>query len=170
MSLDPKGQTVIWKDLSYNIGDQPVTGIAFDNITGDLFIATDFGVAMLAAGTQTWSPAAGSLPPVAVLRIGDRSRCSPPLCCYSRPRSVAARSFAVGHAAAPEHPARLGRRFEEPRHALRGLQTRASIVKVDRPESQIAHAAHKNFLPKLSACPTIKKPASLHSPVDVASL
>jgi len=68
--------TVTWKDLSYNIGDQPVTGIALDNITGDLFIATDFGVAMLAAGTATWAPAAGGLPPVAVygLAIDSASR------------------------------------------------------------------------------------------------
>jgi hypothetical protein len=66
VTYDPVKKSASWKDLSYNIGDQPVTGISLDDVTGDLFIATDFGVAMLSSGTQTWTPAAGSLPPVAV--------------------------------------------------------------------------------------------------------
>jgi hypothetical protein len=66
VTYDPVKKTGSWKDLSYNIGDQPVTGVALDDVTGDLFIATDFGVAMLASGAKTWVPAAGSLPPVAV--------------------------------------------------------------------------------------------------------
>ncbi len=64
VTYNPTTLGVTWKDLSYNIGDQPVTGIALDSATGELFISTDFGVAMLRAGV--WTPAAGSLPPVAV--------------------------------------------------------------------------------------------------------
>ncbi len=60
------GTAATWKDLSANLGDQPITGIARDDATGDLFASTDFGVALLPGGGSTWQPAAGSLPPVAV--------------------------------------------------------------------------------------------------------
>ena len=68
--------TATWKDLSYNLGDQPVTGIAFDNVTGDLFASSDFGVAVLLSGGAAWAPAAGGFPPVAVygLRINAAAR------------------------------------------------------------------------------------------------
>jgi hypothetical protein len=66
VTYNPSAKTATWKDLSYNLGDMPVTGVAFDNITGDVFAAFDFGVATLPSGTQIWVPAAGSLPPVAV--------------------------------------------------------------------------------------------------------
>ncbi len=58
--------SVVWKDLSYNLGDQPITGIARDAVTGNLFVATDFGVDTLPSGATTWVPAGSSLPPVAV--------------------------------------------------------------------------------------------------------
>ena len=58
--------SVIWKDLSYNLGDQPITGIVRDDVTGDLFVSTDFGVDMLLAGSTTWVPTGANLPPVAV--------------------------------------------------------------------------------------------------------
>jgi len=56
----------VWTDLSLNIGDQPVTGIARDDKTGDLYVSTDFGVAMLPKGGATWVVAGNNLPPVAV--------------------------------------------------------------------------------------------------------
>jgi hypothetical protein len=55
-----------WVNRDYNLGDEPVTGIALDGNTGDVFISTDFGVNILQSGGSTWTPAAGSLPPVAV--------------------------------------------------------------------------------------------------------
>jgi hypothetical protein len=55
-----------WQDVSYDLGDLPILGVAFDDVTGDLFAATDFGVALLPGGTTHWKPAAGSLPPAAV--------------------------------------------------------------------------------------------------------
>jgi hypothetical protein len=58
--------TATWTDRSYDLGDQPVTGLAYDAKTGDLYASTDFGVARLAAGTSSWINAAAGLPPVAV--------------------------------------------------------------------------------------------------------
>ena len=51
---------------SGGLGDQPITGIAVDWHTGDVFVATDFGVFVRRSGTTTWDPAAPGLPPVAV--------------------------------------------------------------------------------------------------------
>jgi hypothetical protein len=58
--------SVVWKDLSSNLGDQPITGIARDDVTGDLFVSTDFGVDTLPSGSTTWVSAGTNLPPVAV--------------------------------------------------------------------------------------------------------
>jgi hypothetical protein len=55
-----------WTDLSFNLGDQPITGIARDDVTGNLFVSTDFGVEMLQNAGDTWVPAGTNLPPVAV--------------------------------------------------------------------------------------------------------
>jgi hypothetical protein len=67
---------VTWKDLSANLGDQPITGIARDDETGDIFVSTDFGVDMLPSGSSTWVQAACDLPPVAVygLTIDSEAR------------------------------------------------------------------------------------------------
>ena len=68
--------TATWTNLDNNLGDQPITGIALDANTGDLFVSTDFGVNMLRKGDSQWAPAAGSLPPVAVygLTIDSNAR------------------------------------------------------------------------------------------------
>jgi hypothetical protein len=58
--------SAVWKDLSYNLGDQPITGIARDDVTRDLFVSTDFAVDTLSSGSTTWVPAGANLPPVAV--------------------------------------------------------------------------------------------------------
>lgn len=73
---DAEDGTATWTDLSYNLGDQPITGIARDGETGDLFVATDFGVDMLSSGSHTWVPAGTNLPPVAVygLTIDSQAR------------------------------------------------------------------------------------------------
>ena len=75
-TYNPTTAATTWSNLSYNLGDLPITGLARDNVTGDLYASTDFGVAMLAAGGSTWVPAAGSLPPVAVygLTIDSNAR------------------------------------------------------------------------------------------------
>jgi hypothetical protein len=66
VTYNPVSHTATWTNLDNNLGDQPITGIALDANTGDLFVSTDFGVDMLRRGDSQWAPAAGSLPPVAV--------------------------------------------------------------------------------------------------------
>jgi len=66
VTYDSTTHTATWTNLDFSLGDQPITGIALDGNTGDLFISTDFGVNMLRSGGNTWTPAGGSLPPVAV--------------------------------------------------------------------------------------------------------
>jgi hypothetical protein len=63
---DPTTHTATWTPFDNNLGDQPITGIAVDWVTADLYVSTDFGVNILKAGTGTWVPAAGGLPSVAV--------------------------------------------------------------------------------------------------------
>jgi hypothetical protein len=55
-----------WTDLSYDLGDLPATGIAFDDVTGDLYASSDFGVNLLQAGTTTWVMGGEDLPAVEV--------------------------------------------------------------------------------------------------------
>ncbi len=65
-TYDPVSKTATFVDRSYDLGDIPVTGLAYDNVTGNLFIGTDFGVLQLAAGTNTWTNAAPGMPRVEV--------------------------------------------------------------------------------------------------------
>jgi hypothetical protein len=48
------------------LGDQPLTDIAVDWSTGDLYVSTDFGVDMRKSGNTTWQPASRNLSRVAV--------------------------------------------------------------------------------------------------------
>lgn len=76
VTYNPVTHTATWTNLDYNLGDQPITDIALDSNTGDLFVATDFGVNILRASNTAWVPAAGGLPPVAVygLTIDSNAR------------------------------------------------------------------------------------------------
>jgi hypothetical protein len=74
---NPATQKASWTDRSAGLGDQPVTGVAYDAKTGRLYASTDFGVAVLRRNRSLWQPsAAGKLPPVAVygLTLDDSSR------------------------------------------------------------------------------------------------
>jgi hypothetical protein len=55
-----------WTDISHDLGDVPVTGIALDSQTGDLYASSDFGVAQLASGATSWVAASPGLPTVTV--------------------------------------------------------------------------------------------------------
>jgi hypothetical protein len=66
VNYDAAHHTSVWTNLDFNLGDQPITGIAFDAVTGDLFVSTDFGVNTLPASGSQWVPAGDSLPRVAV--------------------------------------------------------------------------------------------------------
>jgi hypothetical protein len=66
VTYNPVTHSATWSgDLAGNLGDQPVTGIAVDWQTGNVFVSTDFGV-FVRTGATTWAPAAAGLPPVAV--------------------------------------------------------------------------------------------------------
>jgi hypothetical protein len=67
VTYNPGKHNATWSsDLSNNLGDQPITDIAVDWNTGDVYVSTDFGVFVRLSGNTIWQPAAGSLPPVAV--------------------------------------------------------------------------------------------------------
>jgi hypothetical protein len=66
---DSRRHTATFTDRSYDIGDQPVTGIALDPATGAIYAATDFGVLRLSAGATAWAQAGTGLPHVAVYGI-----------------------------------------------------------------------------------------------------
>jgi hypothetical protein len=63
------GNTATWTDLSFNLDDLPVNGVALDSQTGDLYAGTDFGVMELPAGTTTWQPAAAGMPKVDITML-----------------------------------------------------------------------------------------------------
>ena len=62
----PNTRRATFEDLSLDLGDQPVTGIAVYPNTGDVYAATDFGVLKLEHGSNHWAKAGGGLPKVAV--------------------------------------------------------------------------------------------------------
>jgi len=66
VTYDPTAGTVSWVDRSYDLGDIPATDVARDDLNGDLYIASDFGVYRLAAGSTSWTAAAPGMPNVEV--------------------------------------------------------------------------------------------------------
>ncbi|MFI6262700.1 WD40/YVTN/BNR-like repeat-containing protein [Micromonospora sp. NPDC051006] len=60
------GAGATWADRSYDFGDQPITDLVRDDVTGDLYAATDFGVLRLAKGATSWVKAGGGMPNVEV--------------------------------------------------------------------------------------------------------
>jgi hypothetical protein len=65
----PGMASATWTDLSFDLGDMPVTGLALDSVTGTVYAATDFGVLSLRSGSHHWRTAAPGLPFVAVYGI-----------------------------------------------------------------------------------------------------
>ena len=55
-----------WVDVSNNLPDFPITALVRDDVTGDLYAASDFGVMKLPNATTTWVAAGTSLPMVEV--------------------------------------------------------------------------------------------------------
>ena len=69
VTYNPQTGKATWNNISSNLGDQPITGIAFDSAKGNVYVSTDFGVALLRSGSTHWSPAATGLPFVAVYSL-----------------------------------------------------------------------------------------------------
>ncbi|HET7291272.1 MAG TPA: sialidase family protein [Vicinamibacteria bacterium] len=63
---DPGAGTATWTSLDGSggtaLGDLPANDVARDDLTGDLYVATDFGVLRRAAGSAAWLNAADGLP------------------------------------------------------------------------------------------------------------
>jgi hypothetical protein len=55
-----------WVDISYNLPDFPITAVVRDDVTGDLYAASDFGVMKLANAATSWAVAGVGLPMVEV--------------------------------------------------------------------------------------------------------
>lgn len=66
VTYDPVAGTATWVSLDGSgqgaLGDLPITDVVRDDLTGDLFVSTDFGVLYQAFGTGTWLPAAEGMP------------------------------------------------------------------------------------------------------------
>jgi hypothetical protein len=60
------GGAATWTDISNNLPDFPVTSVVLDDVTGDLYASSDFGVMRLARGASTWTVAGSGLPMVEV--------------------------------------------------------------------------------------------------------
>ena len=55
--FNPNTGKATWKDLSKGLGDQPITGIAFDSHANDIYVSTDFGVLhSIGGGNSHWLP------------------------------------------------------------------------------------------------------------------
>jgi hypothetical protein len=65
VTYDPGTHTATWKNIDYDLGDQPITDVVVDT-DGDLYVSTDFGVDVLAKSTTAWVLASTGLPSVAV--------------------------------------------------------------------------------------------------------
>jgi hypothetical protein len=66
VTYNPGTQTATFVDRSANLKDLPVTDVAFDPATGDLYSSSDFGVYKFAAGGTQWLLAAKGMPNVEV--------------------------------------------------------------------------------------------------------
>ena len=65
--FDPATGKATSTDLTFDLGDQPVPDVALDAATGDIYAATDFGVARrLAKGSGPWITGADDQPKTAV--------------------------------------------------------------------------------------------------------
>jgi hypothetical protein len=58
--------TATWVDRSYNLPDFPITAVVRDDVIGDLYAASDFGVMKLANAALTWTVAGTGMPMVEV--------------------------------------------------------------------------------------------------------
>ena len=68
---NPATETAVWTDLSYNLGDLPITDVEVDAPTGDLYASYDWGVLRLPAGSTTWREAGRGLPKVATYELSQ---------------------------------------------------------------------------------------------------
>jgi hypothetical protein len=61
-TYNPSAGTATWVDRSYDLGDIPITDVVRDDVTGDLYASSDFGVFRLLADATEWGVAAPGMP------------------------------------------------------------------------------------------------------------
>jgi hypothetical protein len=66
VTYDPVSRTATFNNRSYDLRDLPITDVAFDSITGDLYASSDFGVYRLPSGSTIWRLAAKGMPNVEI--------------------------------------------------------------------------------------------------------
>jgi hypothetical protein len=66
VTYNPATGSATWVNRSYDLGDIPVTDIVLDDLTGDLYASTDFGVFRMLGGSSQWVSAAPGMPNVEV--------------------------------------------------------------------------------------------------------
>jgi len=66
VTYHPDKGTAVWKDLSYDLPDIPITGVVHDEATRDIFASSDFGVYRLSHWEKTWRLAAPGMPTIEV--------------------------------------------------------------------------------------------------------
>ncbi|MEA2218063.1 MAG: hypothetical protein QOJ35_689, partial [Solirubrobacteraceae bacterium] len=59
---DPATSSATWTSLDANLPDTPITDVAYDDMTGDLYVGTDYTVLRRPAGATAWEQAASGLP------------------------------------------------------------------------------------------------------------
>lgn len=66
VTFDPGSGTSMWVGRSYDLSDLPITDVVRDDVKGDLYAASDFGVMRLLSGSTSWTLAAPGMPSVEV--------------------------------------------------------------------------------------------------------
>ena len=66
---DPATGRATFTSLDYDLGDLPINTLAYDDVRGDLYAATDFGPLVLKAGTTNWVLAGRGFPEVVMVDL-----------------------------------------------------------------------------------------------------
>jgi hypothetical protein len=69
VTYNPATHSATWSNRSFNLPDQPITGVVENEATGDLYASTDFGVLRLPHGSSSWTDAASGMPHVSVFGL-----------------------------------------------------------------------------------------------------
>jgi len=60
--FNPQSAQATFTSMDFDLGDLPINTLAFDDLTGDLYAATDFGPLVLRGGTTEWALAGVGFP------------------------------------------------------------------------------------------------------------
>jgi hypothetical protein len=69
--FNPTTGSATWTDLSYDLGDLPITDVELDAPTGDLYASFDWGVLRLPNGGTNWVEGPPGLPKVATYELSQ---------------------------------------------------------------------------------------------------